>query len=204
MLPSKYPEVNNYPAIKYIFSKQIDMLFNDLRCMFKSPLPGCGAGYNLSIGIVILSIFAGFSRKLYRPSKSLNDNERFISMLSDFFPWVEDFSPNPRECSELLYVAVRNPLIHNLGLDNKSKYKGIILIKSGKSSDEEIAQLEDSVSSPSWLPVNVITYAEELSEYHVSVTGLYWGLHRLLHNLLSDSDHALKAEEQFKQKIKKT
>jgi hypothetical protein len=194
MLPSEYPEIANYPTIKYVFEKQVDMLFNDLRCMLKSPLPGCAAGYNLTIVIMILNLYSGFSRRLYRPIGVHVDNERFVQMLIDFFPW-DNSMPNPEECSKMLYTSVRNPLTHELGIKGSERVK---IYKNGRSSDNEILQLEENVEKPQWLGQIIMRItADSSTEWLVSVTGLYWATHRLLHNLLADEGNALRAEQRL-------
>ncbi|MCK5236251.1 MAG: hypothetical protein KAR06_04620 [Deltaproteobacteria bacterium] len=200
MLPSEYYEIESYPNIKHVFEKQLDMLFNDLRCMLKSPLPGCSSGYNLSITMIILNLFSGFSRRLFRPNARLVDNERYILMLEEFFPWDGE-TLSPTDCSEMLYGAVRNPLTHELGI--KGKYK-VNLIKNGRSSDNEIKELEDSLLKPTWLPqiFSNVLICQDLYEKHISITGLYWGTHRLLHKLLADTNHASRAEAGFKKIIR--
>jgi len=195
MLPSEYPEIANYPTIKYVFEKQVEMLFNDLRCMLKSPLPGCAAGYNLSIVTMILNLYTGFSRRLYRPIGVLVDRERFVRMLIDFFPW-DNSMPNPEECSKMLYASVRNPLTHELGIKGNER---VNIYKNGRSSDNEIRQLEENVEKPQWLGQIIMrtSASNSSTEWHVSVTGLYWATHRLLHNLLADEKNALRAEQKL-------
>jgi hypothetical protein len=100
-----------------------------------------------------------------------------------------------------LYSAVRNPLIHELGIKGDKK---VVIYKSGKLSDAEIKELEDSLIKPSWLPEIIInmSYDKFTSEWLISVGAIYWGVHRLLHNLLANSEHALRAEARLKEIIK--
>ncbi len=197
MLPSESPELAKYPKIKYVFEKQVDMFFVDLRCMLKSPYPGCNAGYNLTIASMLLNIIAGFSRRLYRPPESMDDNQRFKSMLVDFFHWENPYI-KPEDGANLLYRSLRNPLTHELGIKGEEK---VIVSKSGRSSDEEIEELENNEAKPSWIqpPLKRVNLYEQYFEWHVSVTSLYWATHRLLHNLLRDDKHVLKAERRLNQ-----
>ena len=201
MLPSEYPELVKYPTLKYVSKKQLDMIFVDIRCMLKAPIPGCNAGFNLTIASILLNLFSGFSRRLYRPSGSPNDNERFKSMLKDFFPW-ENSKLEPEDGADLLYHSLRNPLTHELGMKGKEK---VIVAKSGRTPDEKIEELENSESKPPWLspPIVHVNLYNQYFEWHVSVTSLYWATHRLLHNLLNDEKHALKAEKRLKKLLEK-
>jgi hypothetical protein len=200
MLPSQYPEVNSYPTIKYVCEKQVDMLFNDIRCLLKAPLPGCTVGFNLTIATMILNLLSGFSRRFYRPSGNPTDSERFKNMIINFLPW-DNSSVDINTCADVLYSAVRNPLIHELGIKGDKK---VVIYKSGKLSDAEIKELEDSLIKPSWLPEIIInmSYDKFTSEWLISVGAIYWGVHRLLHNLLANSEHALRAEARLKEIIK--
>ena len=201
MLPSEYPELAKYPTIKYVFEKQLDMFFVDLRCMLKSPYPGCNAGYNLTIASMLLNIIAGFSRRLYRPPNPMNDSQRFKSMLVAFFPW-ENPDLKPEDGAKLLYHSLRNPLTHELGIKGEEK---VAVSKSGRSSDEEIDELENNEAKPSWLqpPLKMVNLYEQYFEWHVSVTSLFWATHRLLHNLLRDEKHMCEAEKRFNQILKR-
>ena len=200
MLPSQYLEVNSYPTIKYVCEKQVDMLFNDIRCLLKAPLPGCSVGFNLTIATMILNLLSGFSRRFYRPSGNPTDSERFKNMITIFLPW-DNSGVDIDTCADVLYSAVRNPLIHELGIKGDKK---VVIYKSGKLSDAEIKELEDSLIKPSWLPKIIIKmpYDKFTSEWMISVGALYWGVHRLLHNLLANSEHAPRAEARLKKIIK--
>ncbi|MES9949358.1 MAG: hypothetical protein ABW118_10395 [Candidatus Thiodiazotropha sp.] len=201
MLPSEYPQLTSYPTLKHVLGKQLDMMFVDIRCMLKAPFPECATGFNLSIASILLNIIAGFSRRLYRPSGSPNDSDRFKSMLIDYFPWV-DPDLQPVKGANLLYYSLRNPLTHELGIKGKEK---VVVSKNGKSTDKEIYELENNEHKPLWCsyPVAYVNLYNENFEWNVSVPGLYWATHRLLHNLLNDQSHISEADKRMKQIIKK-
>jgi hypothetical protein len=201
MLPSQYPEVNSYPAIKHVCEKQVDMLFNDIRCLLKAPLPGCTVGFNLTIATMILNLLSGFSRRFYRPLENPNDGRRFKDMIITFLPWDKS-GIDVGTFADVLYGAVRNPLIHELGIKGDKK---VVIYKSGKLTDDEIKELEDSLIKPSWLPEMIIkrSYDKFTSEWLISVGALYWGVHRLLHNLISNSEHGPRAEASLKKIIQR-
>jgi hypothetical protein len=200
MLPSEYPQIASCPALKHAFEKQVDMLFIDLRCMLKAPMAGCVSGFNLSIATIQLNLLSGFSRRLYRPSGSPNDNDRFKNMLIEFFPW-ENPQLCPEDGADLLYSSLRNPLTHELGIKGKEK---VVVSKNGRSTDASIDELENSENKPSWLscPVSHVNLYHDYFEWHVSVTSLYWAIHRLLNNLLADETHRSKSEQRMKKLLK--
>jgi hypothetical protein len=182
--------------------------------MLKAPLPGCTVGFNLSIATMVLNLLTGFSRRLYRPSTSQTDSKRFENMLVSFFPWKEmmlnrNLTENPNclvpesnKGAELLYNAVRNPLTHELGIKGKEE---IHIVKERSFTDEDIVKLEDSKTLPAWASPAVfqLVVGNTHSEWRLSIGGLYWGTHRLLHKLLSDVEHASKAEKRLKEIIKR-
>ena len=122
-------------------------------------------------------------------------------MLLDFFPWE---NPNllPEDGANLLYHSLRNPLTHELGVKGEEK---VAVLKSGRSSDKEIEELENSETKPSWLPpplIKVNLYGEHF-EWSVFVTSLFWATHRLLHNLLKDEKHMCEADKRLDQILKR-
>ncbi|MEW8385336.1 MAG: hypothetical protein AB2704_26045 [Candidatus Thiodiazotropha taylori] len=201
MLPSELPQLEDYPNLKYVLANQVDMLFVDLRCLLKAPLPGCTSGFNLSIASLLLNIISGFSRRLYRPANSKKDGDRFKDMLVSYFPWE---NPNlmPMDGAELLYHSLRNPLTHELGIKGRDK---VVVSTNGILTDCDIQELENSEVKPPYIscPVTHLNLYKNYFEWHVSVPSMYWATHRLLHNLINDHVNSQATEKRMKKLLLK-
>jgi hypothetical protein len=204
MLPSDFPEVSEYPFLKKLLKMQIDMQINDVRTMFQLPKHevGLDAGCNFAITAILLNIISGSSVLFFNidPTnpisvfKSGKRGERFRGLLEKYYPWVGDDDLPTQECIELLYGQTRNPLTHSLGLD-KPINRQIVLSKEAITITQ-INELEDSQSRPPWAQKTIIRLKSTGSyeELAISIPALYWGVHRLLHNLFSDSIQVGSAE----------
>ncbi len=204
MLPSQYVEVQSYPNLKRFLEAQVDMQFSDLRTMLRLPISQAGleAGCNFATASILFNMIAGASVCFYNASEAaLRDKkkgERFTNVLKCFYPW-QDEPLSKDEGISTLYKATRNPLAHSLGLDTPPKDsngKQIALLKS-PLSPTQINEMEEAKSKPNWLPPTIV-HRQRLScdsvEVAISVPTLYWGVHRMLHNLFSDPNQAAKAD----------
>lgn len=208
MLPSEFQEVQGYPNLKRLLEAQVDMQFVDLRALFRLPLSDIEGGCNFAASAVLFNIIAGSSVCFYEPSvAALNDRrargKRFKEVLEKFYPWGGE--PISKDlCVLILYDSARNPLTHSLGLEAPpmdSIGKQFVL-KKWPLGQTEILELEDSPQRPDWAGATItskqmLAYGTE--EVVISVPSLYWGVHRMLHSLFSDRNHATKADNLAKE-----
>jgi len=204
MLPSEFPEVQDYPHLKLLLDKQVNMQIADLRTLLKLPLPelGLNDGANLAAASLLFNFIAGCSVCFYDASRQGRHSrrgrgKRFQDLLRDFFPWQgEQFSKT--QGIKALYESARNPLAHSLGLDSPptSGTGNQILLRKWALSGAEIQELENSLTKPSWAGSTILTesLASGATQLTISIPALYWGAHRMLHSLFADLSHAAKAE----------
>lgn len=204
MLPSQFPEIGSYPSLKKLLEVQIDMQINDIRTMFQLPKPevGLDAGCNFAITAILLNVVSGSSVLFYdvdpvdpiKVFKSGNRGKRFREVLDRYYPWPGDDDLPKQQCIALLYDQTRNLLTHSLGLDTPV-IKQIVLSKEALNS-AQINELEDSLSRPPWAFKTIVKLksAPGYDKLAISIPALYWGVHRMLHNIFSDSSQARVAE----------
>jgi hypothetical protein len=89
----------------------------------------------------------------------------------------------------VFYKFGRNPMAHALGLDVPDAPE--IGINKGPLSESKILELEDAKTLPAWAPPAL---NQQGTDYEMGVAGLYWGFHRLLHDLFADKQHSDAAE----------
>jgi len=199
MNPSKFSEVQDYPEIVDFLEFHLDMLFEDIKVLLRLPLNDLNAGCNFTTAAMLFNIIAGVSVCFYDTSVDVLKNrsdrsKRFKNLLKDYYPW-EGERISPEEGSKLLYEQTRNPLAHSLGLDRppqKLQRVKVIVLTKRPLTVEEISELEVSLKRPTWLPQTIILGSQRID---ISVTTLYWGVHRLLHNLFADQEQMEKAKK---------
>lgn len=180
---------------------QVDPLLADVHSMLRLPqegVPGLDAACNLSSALVLLAVVSGVSAELCdNPSlnKSTKSGPRFKLALTAYFPWSEE--PNTvgavigGDAAKLLYKAFRNPLAHNLGVVYDKNYVANRKVAAkDRLSDEEIERLENSYSRPKeWVePTLRIVSSVDGSQpkTRLAVDQFYWGVRRMIWNVLSD------------------
>lgn len=202
MLPSQYTEVQSYSNLQRLLQAQVDMQFADLRTMLRLPIPKAGleAGCNFVTASIIFNIIAGASVCFYDASETAFKEEkgkRFQKVLKSFYPW-QDEPLSKDEGVLILYKKARNPLVHSLGLDTPPKDSGgqQIFIDKDSLTPSQIEEIEEAAIRPKILPPTVSCQPTSYGsvEFKISVPTLYWGIHRMLHNLFSDADQATKAD----------
>jgi len=201
MLPSKFLEVQEYLSLQRLLQEQVDMQFTDLRTLFLLPQEGMEGGCNFAAASVLFNIIAGASVCFYDPSmRSLNDrgdrSKRFKDVLVNFYPWGEDEPISKEEFATVLYKLARNPLIHSFGLDQtfKNKRNGQIYLGKQPLTKEQITELEEASIRPPWTQSTITLFPNGSGDLLVGTPTLYWGVHRMLHNLFA-SEHIKKADE---------
>lgn len=222
MLPSQIAETQRYPHTSRQCAKTIDLYVADLRSMLQLPLkirregdlpPGTllvdmEGGCNFASCILMLDIIAGLSVCLYFRQNAIgfetnrDRGPRFREFLEQYYPWeYEDLDKG--QVSEILWQFLRNPLVHALGILPVTGMPGSInSIQVNKSAInlEEILELEN-IPRSLWLSS---TFELEHSTFHVNVPPLYWGLHQLFRNLLSDASQMHLVETWYKNQVTKT
>lgn len=203
MLPSEFPEVQEYSQLKRLLAHQVDMQFMDLRSLLELPRVQGDGGCNFVAATVLFNIIAGSSVCFYdaKPEGLMNRRDRgqrFVEVLENFYPWDGE-SISKGVAVAILYQSARNPLAHSLGIDipdANTKAKQIFLKKWALTA-EQIQALEDSINRPSWAEETII-HIKPLQgggeEVAISIPALYWGVHRMLHALFTDPDQVKQAE----------
>lgn len=205
--PSLYPEIRGveFISLRRLFRDHLDMQFEDVRTMLRLPKAAVGdAGCNFATAGVILNLISGISVCVYQARASVpakgkskakpssieergTSGRRFKGVLRNYFPWDRD-TIGKNSGPELLYDLGRNPLAHALGLAVPGAPNVAVL--KGPLSQRKIQELENRVR-PRWVDPPLCAVA---GGYHLDVAGMYWGTHRMLHNVLADRKHALGAE----------
>lgn len=203
MLPSEFQEIQAYPRLKQLLTHQIDMQFVDLRCLMELPRVEGESGCNFAAATMLFNIIAGSSVCFYdaQPRGLTNRSDRgrrFVGILNDFYPWIDETIAKDNAVS-ILYQSARNPLAHSLGIDTpvaNIKAKQVFL-KKWRLTADQIKELEDSNNRPLWAERTIVDIKRLQSggeEVTISIPALYWGVHRMLHNLFADQNQVKNAE----------
>jgi hypothetical protein len=198
MNPSEFPNVAKYRAVYRFFRKHLDMQFNDVRTLMKLPRPGRGlpAGCNFVAAAALANLIGGFAEVLYAAQPSMKgphqSGARLQALLKDLYPW----QPGERRSAKakVLYYFVRNPLVHNLGIDDPRRPKKEmrrIPIRKRRLTDRQLAALETANIPPSWAGLAVRRVGRRWNLY---VPALYWGTFHLLRRLTERPRHMCYAQ----------
>lgn len=203
MLPSEFPEIQVYPQLKRLLTHQVDMQFVDLRCLLELPRIQGEGGCNFAAATVLFNIIAGSSVCFYdaKPEGLTNRGDRgrrFVGILNDFYPWIEEIVAKNVAVSSL-YQSARNPLAHSLGIDtpNSNMKAKQVFLKKWPLTANQIQELEDSVNRPPWAEGTIVHIRRLQSrgeQVAISIPALYWGVHRMLHTLFADQTQVKNAE----------
>jgi hypothetical protein len=183
-----------YPLVHKFISSHVEMQFVDVRGMLKLPLPkqGISGGCNFAATAVLCNLISGISRILYNSNKS-GAGELFRELLRHYYPWEADELEQRDYKIKNLYDVIRNPLVHSLGVDDKSDKQ--IVIEKRPLSIRQINKIERSNKRPSWVKLAVRI---EDNKYIINVPGLYWGTYHMLIRLLKDTHEMAPTEQRFK------
>lgn len=198
MSPSGLPGVAKYRAVDRFFRKHLDMQFNDLRTLMKlaRPTQGLPAGCNFVAAAALANLVGGFAEVLYAAPPSMNGSrqsgERLQAVLKELYPW----QPGERRKAKakVLYYFVRNPLVHNLGIDDPRRPKKNmrrIPIRKRRLTDRELVELETAHTPPAWVGLAV---RREGRRWNLYVPALYWGTFHLLRRLTERPKHMRHAQ----------
>jgi hypothetical protein len=143
---------------------------------------------------MILNLIAGASVCFYTASEKTMEHrppagKHFQGVLEEYFPWSTG-NVTAKDGARVLWKYSRNPLAHNLGLDDPSA--PVIQIRKTRIGPKRILALEDSETLPAWAKPALSSIG---SHYALDVCGLYWGTHRMLHAVLADDAQRLGAQK---------
>jgi hypothetical protein len=197
-LPSAFPEVAAYPALKRLLAEQVDMQFADIRVLLRLPQNDTAphVGCNFTTAAAIANQISGFSiwvfhnryaQLLQRHEKKRRDplsGKRFHGFVRAYYPRVAG-EPTLDTIAKKLYQA-RNLLSHDLGisdLDRKPRGQEILIGKPDPPMNvEDIIELELEAQFPGvGVPIR-----REGTTIRLSVPGLYWALGRMLRAAVVD------------------
>jgi hypothetical protein len=147
---------------------------------------------------VLFNIISGASVAFYQTSmralkgKAGGSGARFKGVLADHFPLGEISLPQATVLN-VFYNYSRNPLAHSLGLSGPKGVE-VFIAKKARSSGR-IAELEDSPTLPKWSREALYDAGVKPGpSYRISVSGLYWGVHRMLQSIFADGGQATRAD----------
>jgi hypothetical protein len=198
MNPSEFPELGKYRAVDRFFRKHLDMQFSDVRTLMKLPRPGQGmpAGCNFIAAAALANLIGGFAEVLYAAPGSMNgpnqSGARLQALLKDLYPW----QPGERRSAKgkALYYFVRNPLIHNLGIDDPRRSKKKmrrIPIRKRRLTDRQLIELETANIPPAWAGLAI---RQVDRRWNIYVPALYWGVFHLLRRMTERPKHMRHAQ----------
>lgn len=198
MSPSELPGVAKYGAVDRFFRKHLDMQFNDVRTLMKlaKPTQGLPAGCNFVTAAALANLVGGFAEVLYAAPPSMNSphqsGQRLQAILKELYPW----QPGERRKAKakVLYYFVRNPLVHNLGIDDPRRPKKDmrrIPIRKRRLTERELVELETAHTPPARVGLAV---RREGRRWNLYVPALYWGTFHLLRRLTELPKHMRHAQ----------
>jgi len=203
VLPSQYSEVQSYGHLQQLLANHIDMQFEDVRLLLRLPRKGSSVGANFATAAVLFNIISGASVAFYNTSwkalkgKAGGSGERFRGVLSNHFPFAEITIPK-KTTIDVFYKYSRNPLAHSFGLGGPKAIE--VHIAKNALTPKRITELEDSPTLPIWSRAALTeTGIQPGPSYRLGISGLYWGVHRMLQSVFQDGTQAAAADQVAKQ-----
>ena len=175
---------------------------------------------------MLCELISGVSRVLYNPyidtqsplfGKKIHigdSGERFRSLLLHYFPWdstldsetkavfltaVASIAPQTR--ARAIYGSIRNTLAHALGLRSKNDALPEIVFVKPVITTEKLEELESAREQPpDWVKPLIFTCEVPSGERFLAlgIERFYWGVLRMLQNLLSDETQVRYAHANLK------
>jgi hypothetical protein len=198
MNPSEFPQLAKYRAVERFFRKHLDMQFGDVCTLMKLPRPGQGlpAGCNFVVAAALANLIGGFAEVLYAAPPSMNGSHqsgaRLQALLKDLYPWQRGERRSAK--AKALYYFVRNPLIHNLGIDDPRRPKKEmrrIPIRKRRLTHRQLIELETAKTPPAWVGLAVRRVDRR---WNIYVPALYWGVFHLLRRITEQPRHMRHAQ----------
>jgi hypothetical protein len=216
MLPSEFQEAQSHPNLRLLLAEHIDMQFDDLRAVLRLPAPealGSPAGGNFIAASALLAAVSGCSVLFLRAGSAafkppFDSKGRFRDALG-YMPWDAKTSGLQKGAGiKRLYSYARNPLAHAFGVTYHpgkataqipNVLQWSMAIQKTRLSLAQIHELEGSTDRPEFVgpPLKRVNKKAlgQPERLVLDVGGLYWGLHRMLHELFADPREVAKAEE---------
>lgn len=188
----KYDHITD-AATKMIFHRA-DLYIADAYSMFYLPYKGWrhGGGCVYTIPLTLLCVIDGIARDIYPTEKSVPEQKkRFTKLLRDKLFWGQ---PNrgwmeKGTAARMLYVAFRNPLVHQLGRDGPSGHPALrhepIVGKWGHLPVEKrnIDRIDRLASwDVSW-PTMYEQSRDGKRNIKLSAAALYWAVKKMVRDL---------------------
>ncbi|MFC1952627.1 hypothetical protein ACFLWR_00660 [Chloroflexota bacterium] len=182
--------------LKTMFQSQL----SDMRGILRLPYARIKEGGNLVAASLLLNLIGGTSVCLYNASYDnfileypRGSGAKFKGVLKEYYPWDAEVL-DKNIIVNLLYDSLRNPLTHALGLYKPSETRRSRIVKK-RITPKQIVDIENSENRPTWLPPAIILSQSGFFRYDINIPSLYWGVFRLLYNLLKDREQLETSEE---------
>lgn len=188
------------PKVERLICKLERHYLKPTHAMLRLPVPN----YRLvdpchfALAHLLLAAIAGVSTTLY--SRTGGNGYRFKQVLIDYYPFPLESGNtlSPQQAADTLWSVFRNPLAHDLGYDlekkaNTPKVKVSRVLRKRKTrglTEKEIEALEITSSCPTLEP----TLSIRSDATVLRIDTLYWGVRRMLENLLADVNRVQAAE----------
>ena len=171
----------------------LDMQIQDIRVLLRLPRSELPAGCNFAAAALMFNLIAGASVCFYKANQNTLKNpppagKHFRGILEDYFPWPAE-TLGRTTGARVLYKYSRNPLAHNLGLGPEKDPD--LYVSKTRLGPQRIERLEDATERPQWAAQSLTPHG---TDYVLAISGLYWGVHRMLHAVLSDERQRRGAE----------
>jgi len=190
-----------HPKLQAFVEWGIDMQLADIRDLLRLPMSEAGldSGQNFSTAATLANVIAGASVWFFEASEAglrnrRDRSRRYREVLRRYWPWngeVVDVDNGVR----VLYDYVRNPLSHSVGRPEPEDSTRMAVDK--RPLDEaQLGELDSSTERPAWLGPTIRPAPSGAPDraYFVSVPGMYWGVQRLLREVLTDEAQLARAE----------
>ena len=192
----------SFPKVTRLVWKLERHYLEPAHSMFRLPLAHYHmvGNFQFSIAHLLLGTIAGFSTTLF--AQTGKNGARFRGLLVEYYPFGSEptNSVPVSEAARTLWSVFRNPLAHDLGFDLEKKAKTPVVkvfrvvTNQGRRglTEKRIEALENTSLRPVILKptLQVRTDATVLS-----VDALYWGVRRMVENLLGDTARVQAAEK---------
>jgi hypothetical protein len=191
---------DEYPRLHLFLKNSFQMLISDIRALLRLPYAHLKTGCNLTLASRLFSLIGGTSVCLYNASYEdfLQGNPgksraKFIGVLKDYYPW-ENEELTKENAVVILYDSTRNPIEHCLGIYKPNERHRSQIVKD-RLTPKQIEEIESSEARPPWLPLTITLSQSGFFRYDINTSSLYWGVFRLIINLLKDRTQLEKSEE---------
>lgn len=175
-----------------------DLYIGDAYSMFYLPYKGwrSGGGCNFPIVLTLVCVVDGIAKYVY-PTEAIVDDpkQRFKKLLRDKLLWGPPSKGwmDRGLAAKILYVAFRNPLVHQLGQDSPSSHPMLqqepIVGKWGRlpPSKHNIDRVDRlTIWDLSW-PTMYVQKRAGKSNVKLSASALYWSVKKMVANLAAGS-----------------